>query len=133
MKNHTTGVILFPAISVAIVTLLVNGFGVIAAGGAERTPTTSNRIIGLLIGIVIMLCLYGIPRFRKWVPNKKNLGSSIFPVFAAIIVTAAAAAFMYEFVVNETLGWITSPSWLDGRKVVRGMLFVVLTARWIMK
>jgi len=121
MKKQTLGVILFPAIAVVGVTLLVNGFGVLVSGGVERAPTSMNHNIGLLIGIVIMLCLYGIPRCRKWVPNKKNLGTSIWPVFVTIFLAAASASYVYESVVNETLQWTTSPSWLDGRQVLRGM------------
>ena len=58
MKNRYLGVIVFPVVAISVATVVVNGIGVLIAGGTEREPTTTNRIISLLIGLVTMLTLY---------------------------------------------------------------------------
>jgi len=130
MKNRYLGIIVFPVVAISIATLLVNGIGVLISGGAEREPTTTNRIISLLIGIMLMLTLYSIPAFRCWIPNKRNLGRQIWVAVVAVISTGVAGYAVYTNVVNEAFHWTTSPAWLDGKQVARGMCFVVLVAWW---
>jgi len=133
MKNRYLGVIVFPVVAISLATLLVNGIGVLIAGGAEREPTTTNRIISLLIGLMTMLTLYSMPAFKRWIPNKRNLGRQIWVAIVAIISTVVAGYLVYTNVVNEAFNWTTSPAWLDGKQVVRGMCIVVLTAWWFLK
>ena len=78
MKNRYLGVIVFPVVAISIATVVVNWIGVLMSGGAERgEPTVTNRIISLFIGLTIMLTLYSIPAFKRWLPSMKNLGIQI--------------------------------------------------------
>ena len=133
MKNRYLGIIVFPVVAISIATLLVNGIGVLISGGAEREPTTMNRVIGLFIGIMIMGILYSIPAFKRWIPNKRNLGKAVVIAFVAAIATCIAGYEVYANVVNGALSWTTSPEWLDGQQVVRGMCIVVITAWWFFR
>ena len=110
MKNRYLGIILFPVVAISIVTLLVNGIGVLISGGAEREPTTTNRIISLLIGITIMLTLYSLPAFKGWIPNKRNLGKQIWVAIVAVISTGVVGYAVSTNVVNEAFHWTTSPA-----------------------
>lgn len=137
MKNRYLGIVAFPVVAVSLATLLVNGIGVLISGGAEREPTTTNRMISLLIGISIMTMLYSIPAFKRWIPNRKNLGKhtvlALLGAFVAVICTGVAGYAVYTNVVNEAFHWTTSPEWLDGKQVARGMCFMVLVAWWVFK
>ena len=133
MKIRYLGVIVFPVVAISVATVVVNGIGVLIAGGTEREPTTTNRIISLLIGLMTMLTLYSMPAFKRWIPNKRNLGRQIWVAIVAIISTVVAGYLVYTNVVNEAFRWTTSPAWLDGKQVVRGMCIAVLTAWWFLK
>jgi len=133
MKNRYLGIVVFPVVAISIATLLVNGMGVLISGGAEREPTTMNRVIGLFIGIILMAMLYSIPAFKRWIPNKRNLGKAVVIAFVAAIATCIVGYEVYANVVNGAFNWTTSPIWLDGKQVVRGMCIVVITAWWFFK
>ena len=134
MKKRYLCIIAFPVVAISIATMLVSGIGVLISDGEPNMmPSHMNRGISLLIGIMIMSILYSIPAFKRWIPNKRNLGKQVGIAFVAFISTCVVGEVVYTNVVNDAFHWTASPAWLDGRRVLRGMCLVVMVAWWVFK